>query len=834
MALRAGTVFHGTVGQPTAQVIDGSLRFNGVNQHLTKTFGSGGNRRTFTLSYWIKEHGKGSSPTNNPHILWSGTAVETRGGMVHRGTAGTDSGRIYMFNQVSNTTDSAVWTDSKHRDFSAWKHVVFRVDSTISSPSTNRVRIYINGVVQDHEYKTTPAEDFQFQININQEHRIGRGIPDDYGNFSLSQYYFIDGQALGPEYFAFTDPLTNTWRPKKYTGTFGTTGFWLPFDGNSPIGQDKSGNGNDWTTQNFSNTSVDPDILKDSPSGAVFGGRAQTGITTTSSAPANYPTLSPLTKGSRVTLSDGNLDLASSASSGNASTMEAYATFTATSGKFYAEVTNSSNRTVSVSSGTYSGPSASIYSGGGQNSLGGTASGSVPSFTTSDFMAVAIDYDDKNVYFYKNNTLVYSVIGYTTELDLFFADRVNSSGSSGTSKWNFGQRPFRYAPPQGFLALNSASARPNTVITRPDQYVGVTTYKGTGNPLIVSGLNMKPDFIWIKNRTASQKHTLVDSVRTTATGEYLASNDTAGQGTGVHISGVENGISIADPNSSTIWYNDSSHDYVAWSWKAGGKPTATNTQTSGAMTANSVSVDGVLQSAYTPSGSPSKYPKKMSIGTKQGFSIVQFEGTGANATIPHGLGKPAKFMIVKNIDEATGWGVYHDAIGTATNNYIELQSTGAAGADDTAFQDTAPTSDVFSVGSKAAVNDTNDDSIAYIWADVPGLQKFGKYTGNGDADGPFIELGFRPAVVITKRTDTSENWEIRDSTRNPHNRTNLTLFPHSNTTEDTGSVDFDLLSNGFKLRNTNGSTNADGGTYIYCAWAEQPASNLFGGQSNAR
>ena len=207
MALRAG-LQAGLLNQSSAQVIEGSLRFNGVNQHLTKTFSSG-DRRTFTLSYWVKEHGKGSSPTNNPHVLWSGTAVETRGGMVHRGTGSGDAGRIYMFNQVSNSTDSAVWTNSMHRDFSAWKHVVFRVDSTISSPSTARVRIYINGVEQDAEYKTTPGHNHQFQININQEHRIGRGIPDDYGNFSLSQYYFIDGQALGPESFGFTDSLTD-------------------------------------------------------------------------------------------------------------------------------------------------------------------------------------------------------------------------------------------------------------------------------------------------------------------------------------------------------------------------------------------------------------------------------------------------------------------------------------------------------------------------------------------------------------------------------------------------------------------------------------------------
>ena len=270
-----------------AQIIEGSLRFDpSKNQYLQRTFGSG-NRRTFTLSYWIKEHGKGTSPFNNPHILWSGTAVETRGGMVHRGTGATDAGRIYMFNQVSNTTNSAVWTNSFHRDFSAWKHVVFRVDSTISSPSTNRVLIYINGVEQEDEYKTTPAEDLEFQINLNQEHRIGRGIPDDYGNFSLSQYYFIDGQALGPENFGFTDPLTNTWRPKKYTGTFtGTNTFYLPMDGNTPVGEDQSGNNNDWLARGFGGTaSIDKATGAFPILNTVNGGRVATaGVRTDSSA----------------------------------------------------------------------------------------------------------------------------------------------------------------------------------------------------------------------------------------------------------------------------------------------------------------------------------------------------------------------------------------------------------------------------------------------------------------------------------------------------------------------------------------------------------------------
>ena len=202
-----------------AQVIDGSLKFDpDANNHLTKTPSGAGNRRTFTLSYWIKESGKGTSPYNNPHILWSGTGTATRGGFAHRGT-GSDAGKLYLFNQESNSTNCQVWTNSLHRDFSAWKHIVLAVDTT-QATSTDRVKIYINGTQETLTFSTTPAENLQLQINIAQVHQIGRGATDDYGNYYLSQPYFIDGLALGPESFGYTDPLTNTWRPKKYTGDF--------------------------------------------------------------------------------------------------------------------------------------------------------------------------------------------------------------------------------------------------------------------------------------------------------------------------------------------------------------------------------------------------------------------------------------------------------------------------------------------------------------------------------------------------------------------------------------------------------------------------------------
>ena len=861
MALRAGTVFHGTVGQPTAQVIDGSLRFNGVNQHLTKTFGSGGNRRTFTLSYWIKEHGKGSSPTNNPHILWSGTAVETRGGMVHRGSSGTDSGRIYMFNQVSNSTNSAVWTDSKHRDFSAWKHVVFKVDST-QGTGTNRVKIYINGVEQDDEYKTTPAQNLDFQININQEHRIGRGIPDDYGNFSLSQYYFIDGQALGPEYFAFTDPLTNTWRPKKYTGTFGTTGFWLPFDGNSPIGQDKSGNGNDWTTQNFSNTSVDPDILKDSPSGAVFGGRGQTGITTTSSAPANYATLNPLNINdmggtTSVTISDGNLTVANAR---NTYFGTALSTLSMTSGKYYCEGTVDSNDATTLLCGILKidplesrwntddeqigyfqyGYGYRSNNGNKENNLTNASYGD--SYGNGDTIGIALDLDAKTISFYKNGTgqgVAYSGIPAGQ-----YAFGFSSSETNNKWKANFGQKPFKYAPPQGYLPLNSATARPETVISRPDQYVGIVTYVGddaTTHPITGLNFGAVPDFVWIKNRNQSEKHILHDTVRGVGDTLYSTSNDhdTGSTYSDRYKSFDLNGFTVGSTHTST---NSDGDDFSAVCWKAGGSSNTFNVDGVGYASAADAGLDG---GDLTVTGA--------SVGTKQGFSIIKYQGSGTGGDqVPHGLSQTPNLAFVKqagNSGSGTPWDVYHSGYYAAgSKNYLRLNNDDGAGYASDMFQ--TPTSSFMTFGSSNSQNGSSYNYIMYCWHDVPGLQKFGSYRGNGSDDGPFIETGFRPTLIWTRPHTGSgitnnAGWYIYDTLddSNPYNDDVAVNQPGNyvtyanllNPLNSHASMGIDILSNGFRLRaDSNAYSNYDGWDYIYGAFAAAPVSNLYGGQSNAR
>ena len=845
--------FLGTIGQPTAQVIDGSLMFNGVNQHLTRTFSSGGNRRTFTLSYWIKEHGqKGTSPTNNPHVLWSGTAVETRGGMVHRGTAGADAGRIYMFNQVSNSTDSAVWTNSMHRDFSGWKHVVFKVDST-QGTGTNRVKIYINGVEQDDEYKTTPSQNLQFQINIAQEHRIGRGIPDDYGNFSLSQYYFIDGQALDASYFGFTDPLTNTWRPKKYTGTYGTTGFWLPMDNQDNFEKDRSGNGNHWTKNNFSGTFNNPNVVKDSPSGAVFGGRAQTGITTTSSAPANYATLNP-SDNIGATLSNGNLTITDS----SVYYRTVFGTQTSFDGKHYFEVdvttlgttmgvgifVGNDKTAIDANNYAYDANTYIVMYNGSIYHDGSTYSYQ-SSYGAGDTVGVAIDSKNKKVWLSKNGTYVsgenpttgsggmQSVSGVGAIPDGPIYPMVMVRNATVTA--NFGQIPFKYAPPQGYSPMNSATARPNKVIARPDQYVDVVRYTGSGGSNKVTGFRFQPDLVWLKSR-GSGYHFLHDSVRggTKAWFTNVTDNEYDYSPSGV-TSFNSDGFTVNGEYGAN--YNGTG--YVSWCWRAGGNKNTFNIDDVGYSSAAAAGLNG---GTITPTGA--------SVGTKQGFSIIGYTGTdNASDTFTHGLTQKPDLVIIRNRDTDGHDGVvYSSTIGATAR--VDINGNDGTSTNVAQFNNTEPTSSVFTIGTYDNVNKLNDKYICYLWHSVPGLQKFGGYTGNGSDNGPFIETGFRPALIWTRvyagsNVTNNAGWFIYDTQddTNPYNDdygndqpgnriqyANLTNAINAN--DDMG---IDILSNGFRLRaDSSGYSNWDGRSYFYAAFAEAPAHNLFGGQSNAR
>ena len=292
--------FLGTVGQPTAQVIDGSLKFDSASSQYLSSTSTFQNSKSYemTFSFWLKR----CAPT----------AVKATQYILKTNQEGTiffdnDNSDQLAFNlRGSSGTNFFTYTSAKLRDYNAWYHVVVALNLG-SGTQSQRFKCYINNVEQTMTNTSYPSNAY----HTGGTWYIGSyNGSSHYPDYYLSNFYCISGQVLDPSYFGFTDPQTNTWRPKKYTGTFTfDNSFYLPLDNEDDFGQDKSGEGNHFTQNNFSGTSIDPDVVKDSPSGAVFGGRAQTGITTTSSAPSNYCTWNPLTTyaGANYTLSDGNL-----------------------------------------------------------------------------------------------------------------------------------------------------------------------------------------------------------------------------------------------------------------------------------------------------------------------------------------------------------------------------------------------------------------------------------------------------------------------------------------------------------------------------------------------
>ena len=356
------------------------------------------------------------------------------------------------------------------------------------------------------------------------------------------------------------------------------------------------------------------------------------------------------------------------------------------------------------------------------------------------------------------------------------------------------------------------------MISRPDQYVGVTTYTGDGNS---SGrrinIGFRPDLIWLKSR-GSGNHGLYDSVR--GPNKRLQSDDPAAEDTVVFPGASNFGFDFG----SETYYNASSTNYVAWTWKAGGDAFTYNKDGAGGSSASDI---GVSATTLTLTGA--------SINTESKFGIYAYTGSGSGgATITHNLGGTPAFVIYKKRTGSTSsWQVYHQSLGGT--KYMNLdEDTDAYTSDSTRFGGTDPTSTTITLGTHANGAVT---TILYAWCDVPGLQKFGSYNGNGNADGPFLELGFKPAIVWVKRSSSSTGeWRIWDIERDPINFCDNKLYANKSNAE-TGSSDtneIDILSNGFKLRSSVSEGNANDETFIYCAWAAAPSIDLYGGGANAR
>jgi hypothetical protein len=785
------------IGSSGGYTISRSVRTrSSASAYFNRTPASASNRTTWTWSGWVKRGSlsldmtlfQGYSDANN----YTSIILES-------------ANRIQIQNRVAGTATFNWVTTPVYRDPSAWYHIVVIFDTT-QATSTNRIALYVNGVqITTFSTQTTGAQNATGFVNNNNSHNIGRsGAATQYFDGYLTEINFIDGQALTASSFGETDTTTGVWKPKQYTGTYGTNGFYLNFSDNSAttattIGKDNSSNGNNWTPNNISIAAgATYDSMLDVPTPYADGGNGR----------GNYCVLNPLTKnGTAGTFSSGNLNITVAADSSNVGTIGF------SSGKFYFEATVTAatenspivgivdprfTQILFTNAGTYIGYG---YVGTANKGSNGSYSSYGATYTVNDVIGVAVDLDAGTLVFYKNGTsqgTAYTGISGT------YVPAVGN-GNSGSTKGfavNFGQRPFSYTPPTGYKALNTQNL-PDATIKKGNQYFDATTYTGNttsqGVSLAVTNSgSMRPDFVWIKNRSTAYSHVLFDAIRGAAGNKELATNATNAEGatnstqygyvSAFNSSGftVTSGTDGAIPGAYT---NINGQSYVGWQWNAGG---STVTNTSGSISS---------QVRANPTA---------------GFSIATFTSTGASATVGHGLGVAPNMLILKSRSNTSGWQVYHSSVGNT--GALNLQTTGATSTSIDWWRNTSPTSSVFTIGA----NFPNAYTwVAYCFAEVAGYSKFGSYTGNGSADGPFIYCGFRPKFVLYKRTNAVSNWFIDDSSRSGYNVITSDLLAEATNVESSYNGGIDFLSNGFKQKATaNG--NASGGTYIFMAFAENP------------
>jgi hypothetical protein len=345
-----------------------------------------------------------------------------------------------------------------------------------------------------------------------------------------------------------------------------------------------------------------------------------------------------------------------------------------------------------------------------------------------------------------------------------------------------------------------------TTIDLPSEYFNTKLTTGTGSSQAVTGLGFQPDWVWGKRRDSTGNNSLFDSVRGITKGLESNNTDAEFTSTDYYDSFDSDGFTIAAGASGAG--NGSGQTAVQWCWLANG---TASSNTDGSITSN------------------------VSANTTSGFSIVSYTGTGANNTVGHSLGvKPSMFIIKERGASGEGWNIYHKSLGAT--KYIMLQSTNASATSSTLFQNTEPTSSVFSVGVDAGTNGSTKTYIAYCFAEKKGFSKFGSYTGNGNSDGPFIYTGFRPAFVLIKANTAGQDWHIHDIKRSTFNVSDTVLLPNTIDADitDTTVYGIDILSNGFKCRGTHPRVNGSGTGYIYMAFAENPFVTSTGIPTTAR
>jgi len=817
-----------------ATQISNSLRFN--TAYLTRTFSSG-NQQIFTLSGWIKRSSLGIQRFFSCGSSGS-SYVQYR----------FDTNDNILISSENGGAVMSLATTQKFRDLSAWYHLTLSVDTTQATAS-NRVKLYVNGEqVTDFSTSNYPTQNTSLLVNSSIAHYIGAlsygpssGPLDGY----MSDVYFVDGQQLVPTSFA--EEFNGVWTPKTYTGTYGTNGFKLNFSDSSNLGDDTSGNANDFTANSLSAY----DSVPDSP--------------TTNFATFNYnnfPVMTFAEGGLKITTTTNNRTVWGSQSIPDTGKwyFEIEATNYVSGGGSWNglgynnhlgdnELDQSGIRIATYYGGIYL--NNSVQSGGYGNTGGAdqTADGDVHSF--------AIDMDNGLFYIAKNGTWYNSAnpssgtggldisANITAKGDKPYVPVVGRGGSQNeTYTWNFGQDStfaggrsatsnadangvgeFAYTVPTNFLSLCAKNLSESTINTRlddrPEDYFVPVTYTGNGGSPGTQLVNIgfQPDFVWLKSRTQTYTHYLFNSL--SGDNKHLISNvnnaEATINGTSDAFTFESTGFQVVATGGSAL--NESSQgadNMVGWCWKAGGAPTATNSAGVGNVpTSGSVLIDGV---ASTSALAGTIAADKISTNTKSGFSIVSYTGNAtAGATVAHGLGVTPTMIILKSVSAAANWRVYHQGIGTS--NTLFLNSTSGQTADGDRISGVSSTTFTLSSGN-GAVNGSGITYIAYCFADVEGYSKMGTFVGQGDKT--FVHTGFKPAFLMVKNYNTStHHWSMYDNKRNTYNVMDKYIYANGNGTEiDADRVDF--VSNGFVGRANSYDISQSGVGFVYMAFAEDP------------
>ena len=741
--------------------IDNSVLYNDDDSPaLTRTqdSGTGDQKRKATFSWWFK---RGSSfGTELTHI---GAAASTRF------LARFDTSNRLVFRLTNGTTEYQKITNRTFEDSSKWYHCHWQIDVS-QSTATDRSKVWIDGdQITSWSSDSNPAQNTDVVgLADGTTQRIGSAaasISQCYDGY-LAEFNHCDGVITTVDNFGVTDTSTGRWIPKTLTGiTYGTNGFRLKFQQSNALGDDTSGNGNDFTSSGLTTT----DQTTDSPT-------------------QNHAILSGSRTRGSIVLSEGNLKITSSTTNYGASATTFKFSETNSQG-FYFEVkqVGSSRSAMSVLLMRESVAVSSLGSnqqftdcfglisrgGGGSNQYWLSNNGSNDVTTgvahaADDYIQVA--FKEGKVWYGINNTWIFSgnpatganpTYNQIAGQDFRF---LMTAYQNNDLECNFGQKSFNYTPPSGFVALQQDNLPETT--------------KG------ISGL------VWIKDRDATRNHNLFDSSR--GIQKELRSNSTDEEFTNADTlqKFLKGGCSIEDATS----VNNSGNSYVGWNW--------------------------VGNSGTTSSNGDGNVTCTLQVNDTAKFSIQTWTNTGAGTkTIGHGLGVKPALIIQKRLDTTSNWFTYHHKL-SGNGSYLHLNNTDTiqTGSD---FANTEPTTSVFSSNASSSSSAT---FVSYCFAEVEGFSKFGGYTGNGVADGPFIYTGFKPAFIIFKSSANATNWYLHDAARSPINPVKALLDANATAAESSSYVSdgVDFLSNGFKIRQPTGYGYNYTSQVVYICFAEHP------------